>query len=150
MSEIREYRGRTNKGKWVYGYLIKTPLTHEYTNEPLQVNEGAFFLSGKPRLCIAEENGCVYEVDPNTVGQETGEVAWGGELDEPIYYGDICMIDFYFDIGKIHEAHEAAVVWREAGWQFKMHDQDEEWYIPFKDINFSNVRVIGNIWEGQE
>lgn len=89
-----EFRGkRIEGGEWVYGHLLETPLTWG--------DHGAdSFLSGTRRVCIAIEGGCVFEVDPDTVGQYTHAL---DKKENDIYEGDIVKEtkpygDFYHQI----------------------------------------------------
>ena len=67
MNRQIEFRGKSLEGEWVCGDYFRTPLTDESTNS--KPEDGWFFLTDKVRHCISE-NGCVYEVDPQTVGVE--------------------------------------------------------------------------------
>ena len=66
MNRQIEFRGKTFGGDWVCGDYFKTPLTDEATNS--KPEDGWFFLIGKVRHCISDD-GCVYEVDPKTIGE---------------------------------------------------------------------------------
>lgn len=68
MEQNREIKFRgwaTDRQKWVYGYLFKTPLTAENF-------EADSFQVGKVRWCISTEYGVVYEIDIASLGQITG------------------------------------------------------------------------------
>ena len=64
---MRLYKGtRIDDGKWVYGYYFKTPLTAE--------NCGCdSFLSGEQKHCISDSDGAVFEVNYDSIGQQTGK-----------------------------------------------------------------------------
>lgn len=69
MREILFRGKRKDNGEWSYGHYFKTPLTDGSTGA--KPDDGWYFLSGTNRHCISN-NGCVYEIDPKTVGQYTG------------------------------------------------------------------------------
>jgi uncharacterized phage protein (TIGR01671 family) len=83
MRQITFRAKRKDNGQWVHGYYFKTPLTDEATGSKHE--DGWFFLTGRERHVISQ-NGCVYEIDPETLGQETGLCDVNGFL---IFEGDI-------------------------------------------------------------
>lgn len=85
MREIKFRGKRADTGKWVYGYYFKTPLTVE-SAKGAEISDGLHLLSGEARHCISAEDGCVYEVDPETIGQCTGRKDKTGK---EMYEGDI-------------------------------------------------------------
>lgn len=107
MNEIKFRGQRADNKQWVYGYYFKTPLTDEATNS--KPEDGWFFLSGRERYCIAQNN-CVYEVIPETVGQFTG-------IDE-IYNGDILTADSYPFKDDDKPNYNAEVYWDNGALQF--------------------------------
>lgn len=52
---------RKDNGEFVEGYLFKTPLTAEFDCD------GQYFSSMVKRVCISNEDGCAFEVIPETV-----------------------------------------------------------------------------------
>ena len=99
MNRQIEFRGKSLEGEWVCGDYFKTPLTDESTNS--KPEDGWFFLTDKVRHCISD-NGCVYEVDPQTVGQFAeikdyceGDIIRWYELDFE-YIGEIYFEDGIF------------------------------------------------------
>jgi hypothetical protein len=90
MNRQIKFRGQRTDGEgWVYGYYFTAPLTAEYNVLP---ENGAFFDCGRDtrRHVIADENGCVFEVIPETVGMYSGFTARYGE---EICEGDIlCLV----------------------------------------------------------
>lgn len=66
MREILFKARRKDNGKWVYGYLFRTPLTADFDCD------GQYFSSMVKRICISNEDGCVFEVIPETICEYTG------------------------------------------------------------------------------
>ena len=58
---MRQYRGLTKDGKWVYGWYIKSGMGHHY------------IYIGKEGNPIWDIDGCYIKVIPKTVGQSTGK-----------------------------------------------------------------------------
>ena len=81
MSEIREYRGkRIDNGEWVYGDLVKY-----YENQRLFIAyDEAFYMSESCGMKSLQTDR-FFEVDPETVGQWSGERNFEGNK---IYNGD--------------------------------------------------------------
>lgn len=89
MREILCRGKRLDNGKgvlspWIEGHYFQTPLTEESVIGA-QASDGMFFLTGKKRHVI-EKNGCVYEIDPETLGEFIGVRAKDGRR---IFEGDI-------------------------------------------------------------
>lgn len=70
MREIKFRGKRIDTGEWVYGHYFTTPLTQENANDT-SPKDGWFFLCGEKRHCISND-GVVFIVDPETVGEFTG------------------------------------------------------------------------------
>lgn len=65
---------RKDNNEWVYGYLFKTPLTAEFNCD------GQYFSSMVRRTCISNEDGCVFEVIPETICEYTGKNDKNGKM----------------------------------------------------------------------
>ena len=64
-TQIRFKGKRIDTGEWVSGYYFKTPLTDENSGTDPEV--GWYFLTGKTRHCISNEDGLVFVVDAETI-----------------------------------------------------------------------------------
>lgn len=88
-----KFRGkRIDTGEWVYGMYFISPLTDE--NSGTNPDAGWFFLTGETRHCISTNmgnGGVVYVVDPDTIGQFTGQKDSEGK---DIYEDDIIQQEF--------------------------------------------------------
>jgi uncharacterized phage protein (TIGR01671 family) len=121
MREIK-FRGKTvDNGEWVCGYYIQL----DFYNSVDYVEESQIVL----------DNGHVYVVDLETVGQYTGlKDASGFE----IYEGDILQGDGVFEV-IFHDS---------AWWLFSVLDKTEQW--SFAECNIPKCQIIGNIHETPE
>jgi uncharacterized phage protein (TIGR01671 family) len=122
---MREYKFRgkpidKKAGNWMYGSLVfkrnGTPCIHFYDPNPQKFE-------------------CIYEVDPETVGEYTGLKDKNGK---EIYDGDIVPIDGYNGVVYRHECGD----WRAD--KFILW----EWIDKSKHVN--EWEVIGNIYENPE
>jgi hypothetical protein len=141
MNRTIKFRGRRTDGAgWVFGYYFTTPLTAEYNILP---ENGAFFDCGRDarRHVIADENGCVFDVIPETVGQFTGCRDRNGR---DIYEGD--FVKFIFSPEFIRENRFGEVRWfdnNDAHWALKAED-GKEYHI---DNVWRTGELAGNIHE---
>lgn len=135
MREIR-FRGREvignqrKLGDWVYGDLVLYCGGYERTVD----DETAPVVT---EICI-EQNGCLHEVDPNTVGQFTGLKDSEGR---EIYEGDIIQIvtkNPYWGFKK-----NFVVEWGLDGWIID-GDPLYSWF------ELHDLKVIGNVYDNPE
>ena len=133
------FRGkRTNNGEWVYGYYFKTPLTDESTGS--KPEDGWYFLTGRERHCISRNN-CVYEVNPETVGQFTGHY---DKNDVMIFeHGIVRIADKYTGLVGWDKHDAAWIVWANATKTVRYADLGS-----YNDGKY--LEVIGNIHENPE
>lgn len=86
MNREIKFRGkRKDNGKWVYGDLVRTPITAEFCAD------GNFFDCGKGRTCIVEDY-VAFEVDEETVGQFACFFSFSNKKE--VYEGDIVESGF--------------------------------------------------------
>ena len=146
MREILFRGKRIDNGEWVEGYFFKTPLTDEATgSEP---NEGWFFLTGKPRYCISTvDSGCVFEIDPATVGQYTGLKDNNGNK---IFEGDILQWDDEENFHSVMKYGEMKADEEESyfGWHIECIENGCGGVFIIDDLNY--MQVIGNIHDNPE
>jgi uncharacterized phage protein (TIGR01671 family) len=124
-----KFRGkRTDSDHWVYGHYFTTPLTAEYNILP---ENGAHFDSGLNfrRQVIADENGCVFEVIPETVGRFTGLYDKNGK---DIYEGD--MLEY-----EDREVNDCNIVTYKDG-SFMLTHGDGSRFFPY------HSKIIGSIY----
>lgn len=122
MREILFRGKRTDNGEWIEGY-------YHYANDGHNV---------ELHLISDKITGIFTEVIPETVGQYTGLTTNGAK----IFEGDIVCHDFgEKQIGKQY----AIVKWRKKYASFQLEPTDD-WMF----CNFSDVKVIGNIYDNPE
>ena len=147
MRQIK-FRGRRmddtiHNGRWVYGHYFTPPLTDE--NSGLPAESGWFFLSGTERRHCIEQDGVVYTVDPDTVGE------WTGFTDTEkvdIYEDDIVRVADDDDEMRDIDTGIGQVEWLAI---------QGLWYISANLDNglgdlkqFRNITVIGNVHQNAE
>lgn len=139
MRQIK-FRAKTIKSnKWVYGHYFITPLSDE--DSGTDPSAGWYFLTGEKRHCIANENGAVFVIDPETLGQSTGlfdkneKEIWEGDFISCCDQKGVCR-----DIQVKYENHHIGDF---HNWQ--IHG--------FRDYSRSTygfeIEIIGNIYEGK-
>lgn len=122
------FRGkRLNFDGWAHGDLS------------YQVHNGKVYVFPKGRYDISD----FYEVDPATVGQNTGLTDKNGVK---IFEGDICRCEMMNDDGKIYDAGVYVVEWYKENAMFTLISQNEELEFGF----LSGYEVIGNIHDNPE
>jgi uncharacterized phage protein (TIGR01671 family) len=130
-----KFRGkRIDNGEWVYGYYFMTPLTDEATGSNQE--DGWFFLTGRQRHVISKD-GCVYEVNPETVGMCTG---LKDHTKDDIYSGDILYDRFNDQIGYVEYDEDSGM--------FAFYVEDIIY--GFMDIDSRDYEIIGNIYDNPE
>ena len=128
MREILFKAKRLDNNEWVYGYLVKHPSA-------IQIGETSPWYIHVPPA-HPEDNGGVYNVDPETVCQYTGLADKSGEK---IFEGDICLFDDYSGLVSYSE---------EDGMFVFAYEENIE--INFGQIYGTDLEVIGNIYDKQE
>lgn len=157
---------RIDNGKWVYGHYFKTPLTDE--NSGTTPDKGWFFLTGETRHCISE-NGVVFVIDENTLGEFTGLTDRHGK---EMFDGDILSAVFHSKEDKNDsewqsEKVTAVIEWRRYKWAIcfgyssKSFDIDGNkeicWYQKWQSAStpgafqkLTDLEVLANIHENPE
>jgi len=132
MREIKFRGKRKDTGKWVYGYLFKTPLTVE--------NFEAGFIDGPERLCISDNIGIVYEIIKGTQSQYVDSK---DKNKKDVYEGDIVKLGD----GNIGTVRYFA--YKSCG--FSIYTNNGSSYsIGFTFYGENNQEVIGNIIDNPE
>ena len=136
-----KFRGYNRKNeKWLYGFYLQNRGLHFVCPDE--------FATGK----TLDD----YEIDPETLGQFTGEC---DKNDTEIYEGDIMRSDDYpFSDGREKDSYLGVVFYTEddsfevmqfVTKQSKVRGISNFINRPFYDINMQQVEVIGNIYDNQ-
>lgn len=136
---------RVDNDQWVQGCYFKTPITSEVNDS--KPSDGWFFLSGKPRHCIARDC-CVFEVYPTTVRKYAGTTKGGQEVHE----GSIVSMDGFKGVVKWADGSEGHGVSRDEYPIGFVVEWEEKWWRP--DLGFwlneREITVIGNVHDNLE
>lgn len=138
--EIKFRSKRIDNGEWIYGNYFTPPLTDENSGMPAE--SGWFFLSGGDEHHCIEQNGVVFTVDPETVGQFTGLRDKNGV---EIYKGDVVKGTYHMN-GKDHRIIGQVVF---VGPRFCIDGTSKYKGIMCIELD-SSYEVIGNIYAGLE
>ncbi len=130
------FRGKTDNGEWVEGYLTRRPSAIQYG-----VHYSPWFIDTSPR--DPDDSGDFYNVDGETVGQYTGLTDKNGKK---IFEGDI--VKGYLGYGD-NENNIAYIEYQEDSIGFVLVEilkEDSGKYFEISD----DVKVIGNIHDNPE
>ena len=130
MDRIIKFRGRRiTDGKWVYGFYVGIEDVEGYPR----------IITDKPPLYSA------YEVDPHTVGQDTGLLDKNGK---EIWEGDVVIIlDDIKDISTdLKSGQNYRVVYWDGSYMLSKNKKNID-YLSTAEID---CEVIGNIYENPE
>lgn len=119
-----------------YLFRGKTKETNELVYGGIFVQDGRYFIIKSITYSCGAESWGAFEVDPETVGQWTGEV---DKNKTPIYEGDIVKMRTY------GPGYCNAVVYFKKG-KFAVDGSN----YGFKDLAPSTYEVLGNIHDGSD
>jgi uncharacterized phage protein (TIGR01671 family) len=154
MNRIIKFRAkRTDNGEWVTGSCFTTPLTADYDILP---ENGAFFDSGLTfrRRVIADENGCVFEIIPDTVGQLVkvlnGKEFYEGDIARTKDEAELIVILTWIDKHSMYGwlTVEEYNAYKDVG--YIDLDRVIFWTYAFDDETVKGIEVIGNIHDNPE
>jgi uncharacterized phage protein (TIGR01671 family) len=139
-SEI-EFRGKTAKGEWVYGYYVHNTYAVGFAKEPTLYEN--HYIYSKNFISESWFNTAKVEVIPETVGQYVGICDKNGKK---VYEGDIVKTKY----GRLCRVVKVSLP-SYVGWDLEVFDENnalttkkpDEYDLYYKD----NLEVIGNIFD---
>lgn len=137
MREILFRGKRTDCGEWVEGYLNQHRGRVIFDCCCNAINANDYYINDWTEKLDTDLYGCVYKVDPETVGQYTGLTDKNGTK---IFEGDILTIE--------NEGVYAAIKYNESNAAFYVEDEDHEDYLG--EAWETDVVIIGNIHDNPE
>ncbi len=136
---MRQYRGLTKDGKWVYGWYTEAEDYYKEKKHFIILNNSRFypFVDGDEKVIEPREYSInIIEVIPETVGQATGLKDKNGKEG---YQSNIALCS---------DGEYGCVVWKDAGWFLKKRSKThtDEWYA-YIDLSYciGTLEFVGTI-----
>ena len=134
MKEVLFRGQRIDNGEWVYGFYVETlDIKNEDFLPPFEKKK-YIFTSWEESLLSNEDNGGIFEIKPESIGQFTGLLDKNGN---EIFEGDLIQTEY--TKGSIH--------WNEQYLEYYIQYEldSERFYLGFD----REIEIIGNIHENK-